>query len=168
MLIGLLPLSAQNEAIADSLPSFPANNIKMSGGFMLDMNLLMPPRLPSLKMNTDLLGPDATKDYSRLFQLPSQLMLSKSFISPPSYVYGYGMGGFFYSPAFVQTATFKLNDTMWLSTYGQYTLDGKRISNPSALPWEKNNFMGGMELKLNKHFGVRVEVQQGRDPTFPH
>jgi hypothetical protein len=36
------------------------------------------------------------------------------------------------------------------------------------LPWEKNNFMGGMELKLNKHFGIRVEVQQGRDPTFPH
>lgn len=159
-------LSAQNEVTADSTRVFPVNTIRMAGDFMLDMNLLLPPKLPSFKMNTDLLGPDATKDYVQLFQLPSQMILSKSNMSTPLYSYGYR--GFFSFPAFLQTATFKLNDTMRLSTYGQYTLDGKRIPNPGALPWEKNNFMGGMELKFNNNFGIRIEVQQGRNPMQPY
>lgn len=128
MLTGAAHSTAQNEVTADSIPLPYANNIRMSGEFMLDMNLLIPPKLPSFSVNTDL----------------------------------------FYSPAFLlQAATFKPNN-MRLSTYGQYTWDGKRIPRPSVLPWEKNNFMGGMELKVNKNFGIRIEVQQGRNPVYPH
>jgi hypothetical protein len=156
MLAGI-HLSAQNEVAADTIPSPDANNIKMSGAYMLDMNLFMPPKLPSFSMNTDLLGPDATKDYVRLFLLPSQMTLSKSYISAP-----------FHSSSFLQAATFKLNGNMRLSTYGQYMYDGKRIPNPGVLPWEKSNFMGGMELKFNNRFGIRIEVQQGGASMYPH
>jgi hypothetical protein len=156
LLTGTIHLSAQQEVAADSIPSLHTNTIKMSGGFMLDMNLLIPPKLPSFSMNTDLLGPDATKDYIRLFQLPSQMTLSQSYINA------------FYSPTLLQTATFKLNGSMRLGTYGQYTWEGKRIPNPGALPWEKKRFMGGMELKFNNNFGIRIEVQQGRNPAYPY
>lgn len=155
LLTGTAYLSAQNEVTADTVPSPHANNIRMSEGFMLDMNLLIPSKLPSFRMNTDLLGPDATKDYIRLLQLPSQMTLSQSYISA------------FYSPALLQTATFRLNGGMRLSTYGQHTWDGRRIPNSGVLPWEKNNFMGGMELKFNNSFGIRIGVQQRRNPMYP-
>jgi len=169
LLMGAMHLSAQNEVRGDSIQSPSTGQIKMVGDFMLDMNLMMmPPRLPSLHMNTDMLGPDVTKDYMQLFQLPSQMVLSRTYISNPFYSYGYGYGGFFSTPTTLQTATFKVNDKMRLTTYGQYTLDGKRVPNPAALPWEKNNFMGGMELKFNNNFGIRIEVQQGRNPMYPY
>ncbi|MDR3118303.1 MAG: occludin [Mediterranea sp.] len=167
VLAAAVHLSAQNEMIADSIPLPPASNIKMSGDFMLDMNLLMPSKLPSFGMKTDLLGPDAAKDYIR-FLLPSRMTFSKFHISASPYPYGYGTEGFFLSPAFLQAATFKLNDRMQLSTYGQYTWDGRQIPNPGALPWEKNNFTGGIELKSNNGFGIRIEVRKGRDPAYPH
>lgn len=35
------------------------------------------------------------------------------------------------------------------------------------LPWQKNNFKGAFEMKTkNGSFGVRVEVQRGRDNPF--
>ena len=38
----------------------------------------------------------------------------------------------------------------------------------SALPWEKNTFKGAFELKsANGAFGIRIEVQQGRNPYYP-
>lgn len=166
LIMTVIHLSAQNEITSDSIrTSSTANNIKSFGEFMLDMNLLLAsptPRIPSF--STNLLEPDATKNYNQLFQLPSQMILSKTHIYS-SNPFGVGI---FSTSNFLQSATFKVNETMRLSTYGQYTLDGKRVANPSALPWEKNNFMGGMELKFNKNFGIRIEVQQGRNPMFPY
>lgn len=162
LLIGFTHLSAQNEVTSDSIQAPPVHNIKVFGDFMLDMNLLTPPKLPSF--STNLLEPDATKNYSLLFQLPLQMILSKTHIYNSYSSFGVGM---FPSSNYLQSATFQLNNNMRLSTYGQYTLDGKRIPNPSALPWEKNNFMGGMELKFNKNFGIRIEVQQGRNSMYP-
>lgn len=167
LLIGVLQVSAQNEGKTDSIQSPPIQNIKMFGDFMLDMNILAPPpKLPSFSSN--MLWPDATKDYSLLFQLPSQMTLSGGTYIPSMYSsigYGYGI---FPSSNFLQSATFRLNDNMRLTTYGQYTLDGRKIPNPSALPWEKDNFMGGMELKVNKNFGIRIEVQKGHNPMYPY
>ena len=37
----------------------------------------------------------------------------------------------------------------------------------SAMPWEKNNFRGAFELKsANGNFGIRIEVQQGRNGPY--
>ena len=41
------------------------------------------------------------------------------------------------------------------------------VYNPSALPWERNNFKGAFELKSENGFGLRIEVQQGKDRPFP-
>lgn len=163
LLISTTCLSAQNEVTSDSIQSAPTYSIKMFGDFLLDMNLLLPPKLPSFSEN--LLAPDATKDFNQLFLLSPRMTLSKGFVYNSYHPYGLGV---FSSSNFLQSAIFQPNGNMRLSTYGQYTLDGKRIPNPSALPWEKNNFMGGMELKFNKNFGIRIEVQQGRNPMYPY
>lgn len=169
LLLGALQLSAQNEGKTDSIQSPPIhNNIKMMGDFMLDMNMLAPPQLPSFSSN--MLWPDATKDYNLLFQLPNKMTLSGGTYIPSMYSsFGYGYGyGMFASSNFLQSATFQLNDNMRLTTYGQYRLDGRKVPNPSALPWEKDKFVGGMELKVNKNFGIRVEVQRGGNPMYPY
>ena len=45
---------------------------------------------------------------------------------------------------------------MRIHTYGEYDKDGWKVPNPSALPWEKNNFKGAFELKsANGSFGIR-------------
>jgi len=163
LLVGTTYLSAQNEVTSDSIQSSPTYNVKAFGDFLMDITMLTTPKLPSF--STNLLGPDATKDYNLLFQLPSDMTLSKTYVN--SSYNSYGTGVFSHSN-YLLNATFKINDNMRLSTYGQYTLDGRRIPNPSALPWEKNNFMGGMELKFNNNFGIRIEVQQGRNPMYPY
>ena len=161
---GAIKLSAQNEVPSDSIGLPPTHhNIKMMGDFALDMNLISPPKIPSFSSN--MLGPDAIKDYVKLFQLPLTWILSKSFIPNTYSTFGFG---FSTSSNYLQSSSFRLNDNMQLNTYGQYDMDGRRIPNRSALPWEKDNFMGGMELKFNKNFGIRIEVQQGRNPYYPY
>lgn len=157
-LSGAANLFAQDEVNTNENTNPPTYNIKQFGDFVLDMNLLAPPRVPSF--STNLLGPDATKDYNMLFQLPLQWIISS--FAPRTYTYGLGT---FSHTTPLQSSSFRLNDNMRINTYGQYRLDGSKIPNPSALPWEKNNFIGGMELKFNKNFGIRVEVQQGRNPS---
>ena len=42
-----------------------------------------------------------------------------------------------------------------------------KVRNPSALPWERNNFNGAFEMKSeNGNFGIRIEVQRGRNNPF--
>ena len=54
-----------------------------------------------------------------------------------------------------------------LFAYGEYDKDGWRVPNPSALPWQKNNFKGAFELKSQDgSFGIRIEVQKGRENPF--
>ena len=62
---------------------------------------------------------------------------------------------------------FKLKNGMRINTYGDYDKDGWRVPNRSAMPWEKNNFRGAFELKsANGNFGIRIEVQQGRNGPY--
>lgn len=64
--------------------------------------------------------------------------------------------------------SFKLKNGMRINTYGEYNADGYRVPNRSALPWERNAFKGAFELKsANGSFGIRIEVQQGRNPYYP-
>jgi hypothetical protein len=87
----------------------------------------------------------------------------------PSLSYGFGWGGhdFFSSPQQLQMGSFKLKNGMRLNTYGEYNADGKKVPNPAAMPWEKNNFKGAFEMKSSDgNFGIRIEVQQGRNYPY--
>ena len=67
----------------------------------------------------------------------------------------------------LQSATFKLKNGWKITTYGEYDADGNKVRNPSALPWEKNNFNGAFEMKSeNGNFGIRIEVQRGRTTPY--
>ena len=147
--------SAQSEIPSDSIRRAPSSNIKEFGGFLLDMGLMnvAPPKLPKFSLDV----PDAT--YTQGF--------TDAFSSPFSgFGYGYGWG-LSSSPQFMQMGTFKLKNGWKINTYGDYDKDGWKVPNRSAMPWEKNNFRGAFELKSsNGNFGIRIEVQQGRNGLY--
>lgn len=176
-LLGGVPLlHAQSEVPADTtaLPAIPGDdplqpgNVKSYGGFLLDMNLmnLKRPERPMLS-GYKLVIPDASKDYSYLFRPQTNAIYTQgtySMFSP--YYGGFGLSSFWGTPATLQMGSFRLNNGWQLNTYGEYNADGRRVPNPSALPWERNNFKGAFELKSDNGFGLRIEVQQGRETPF--
>lgn len=191
LLAGIATAGAQNEVPADTLRSksvsegVPPEGVPLSDGilpsdvknydgFLLDMGLMKmaaPPRLPKLTLEI----PDASKDYSRLFQLNPNVTysqgLSNIFSLSNSRFYSsnpFGLTGFWGSTDNLQMGSFTLKNGMRINTYGEYDKDGWKVPNPSALPWEKNNFKGAFEMKsANGAFGIRIEVQQGRNHAFP-
>lgn len=169
-LLLLLPagiVSAQSEIPSDSIRRAPSASIKEFGGFLLDMKLMniTAPQLPKF----DLSIPDMSKDYNQIFRLNTNATYSQGFTSAFSsyhsgWRYGWGLSS---SPQFMQMGSFKLNNGWKLNTYGDYDKNGWRVPNRSAMPWEKNNFRGAFELKsANGSFGVRIEVQQGRNVPY--
>ncbi|WP_294631340.1 occludin [uncultured Bacteroides sp.] len=156
-------VSAQSELPPDSIRRTPSANIKEFGGFLLDMGLmnLAAPQLPKPDINM----PDMSKDYNQLFRLNTDAIYSQGFTNSFSSFSGFGYDwGLSSSPLFMQAGTFKLKNGMKINTYGDYNKDGWKVPNRSAMPWEKNNFRGAFELKsANGSFGIRIEVQQGRN-----
>lgn len=118
--------------------------------------------------------PDASKDYSRIFQLNPNVTYSQGLsnifsLSNSRYFSSnpFGLTGFWGSTDNLQMGSFTLKNGMRIHTYGEYDKDGWKVPNPSALPWEKNNFKGAFELKsANGSFGIRIEVQQGRHVPY--
>lgn len=191
LLAGIATAGAQNEVPADTLRSKAVSegippegaplsdgilpsDVKNYDGFLLDMGLMKmaaPPRLPKFTLEI----PDASKDYSRLFQLNPNVTysqgLSNIFSLSNSRFYSsnpFGLTGFWGSTDNLQMGSFTLKNGMRINTYGEYDKDGWKVPNPSALPWEKNNFKGAFEMKsANGAFGIRIEVQQGRNHAFP-
>ncbi len=186
--IGLLSVSAQNELSADTIGTIPQgatlegsalperkplpDGVKSYDGFLLDMNSMnvAPPRLPKFTLEI----PDASKDYSRIFQLNPNVTYSQGLsnvfsLSNSRYFSSnpFGLSGFWSSTDNLQMGSFRLKNGMRIHTYGEYDKDGWRVPNPSALPWEKNNFKGAFEMKsANGAFGIRIEVQQGRNAPY--
>lgn len=186
--IGLLSVSAQNELSADTIGTIPQgatlegsalperkplpDGVKSYDGFLLDMNSMnvTPPRLPKFTLEI----PDASKDYSRIFQLNPNVTYSQGLsnvfsLSNSRYFSSnpFGLSGFWSSTDNLQMGSFRLKNGMRIHTYGEYDKDGWRVPNPSALPWEKNNFKGAFEMKSpNGAFGIRIEVQQGRNAPY--
>jgi hypothetical protein len=121
-----------------------ANNYKQYGDFILDMNqfVMAPPKLP--RFNFDL--PNAAIDYNERLRLDDRVTFPASF-------------------DYMRVNSFRLNGNLQLNLYGEYDANGRKIIRPSALPWEKNDFKGGFELKSNNgHFGIRFEVQRKANP----
>lgn len=171
VMLGVLSVSAQSEVPADTIRGLPST-VKQYGDFLIDMGLFAasPARLPRPSLNLY----DASKDYNRIFRLNPDATMTQVFSNAfaPVYSSGYawGFGGFSSTPQYLQMGSFKLKNGMRLNTYGEYDADGRKVPNPSAMPWEKNNFKGGFELKSgNGAFGIRIEVQQGRGaPYYPY
>lgn len=168
LLLSVSLASAQSEIPSDSIRRVPSANIKEFGGFLLDMGLMnvATPQLPSINLDM----PNITKDYNQIFRLNSDISYTQGFTTTfsPSPFSGFGYnGGFSSSPQFMQMGSFKLKNGMQINTYGDYDKDGWRVPNRSAMPWEKNNFRGAFELKsANGAFGIRIEVQQGRNVPY--
>lgn len=167
-----IQVSAQNEMPADTIRSVNMPATKEFDGFLLDMNLLKmaAPQMP--KPTLDI--PDASKDYSFLFRLNPNVTFSQGyshiFSLGSSSIYSmnpFGLSGFGASPQNLQMGSFQLKNGMRINTYGEYNKDGWKVPNPSALPWERNNFKGAFELKsANGSFGIRIEVQQGKTSPY--
>ncbi len=165
-------VSSQNEIPADSIRSMDMPATKDFDGFLLDMNLMKmaAPQMPRLTLDI----PDASKDYSFLFHMDPNVIYSQGyshiFSLGNSTIYSmnpFGLTGFGSSPQNLQMGSFRLRNGMRINTYGEYDKDGRKVHNPSALPWERNNFKGAFELKsANGSFGIRIEVQQGKTGPY--
>ena len=165
-------VSSQNEIPADSIRSMDMLATKDFDGFLLDMNLMKmaAPQMPRLTLDI----PDASKDYSFLFHMDPNVIYSQGyshiFSLGNSTIYSmnpFGLTGFGSSPQNLQMGSFRLRNGMRINTYGEYDKDGRKVHNPSALPWERNNFKGAFELKsANGSFGIRIEVQQGKTGPY--
>lgn len=180
-LLGGIPLlHAQSEvpsdttalpAISGDAPLLPENT-KSFDGFLLDMNGLMRQAAPTTLPDFKLTIPDASKDYGYLFRPDTEATytqwLSRMFSRPVYYgLSPYGFYGFGGALDNLQMGSFRLKNGWRLNTYGEYNKDGYKVYNPSALPWERNNFKGAFEFKSeNGSFGIRVEVQRGRNNPF--
>ncbi len=163
LLLPAIKASAQSELPSDSVRYAPPADVKDFNGFLLDMGLmqLAPPQLKKF----DFTLPDVSKDYRQLFGLNTDVIYTQGFapgFSMPTHVWAMGTGS-----QFMQMGSFKLKNGLRINTYGDYNKDGYRVFNPSALPWERNNFRGAFEMKsANGNFGIRIEVQQGRNSPY--
>lgn len=158
-----LEVMAQTEAQNESLPESHISQVKDFGGFILDMgtmlnaeSLVVPLSLPTLSYLT----PPET---SNPFQLNPE-----AFKLNPRIVYSGGTGnGMGRSMVNWQGTTYKLNNGGRINMYGEYNADGYRVYNPSAMPWERNNFNAAFEFKsANGSFGIKVEVHGGRNNPY--
>ena len=162
-----ISMYAQSEIPTDTIPFTLNDNYKEYGEFLLDMSLfsLAPPEVPAVNLKLM----DASKDYSQIFGLnknvsyTSVTMTDFGTLSP--FFSGFNSYG---ETVNMQAKTVTLKNGMRLTTYGQYNSDGYWMPTTGGMPWNRNNFKGGFELKSsNGAFGIKVEVQQGRrDPLY--
>ena len=169
----VITVCAQSEVTGDTLRHTEDNGQHMSvvpfstevksyDGFLLDMSLLKmtAPTLPSFTLSI----PSAGQDFGTLFRLPTNILYTQSHFESFHLTPGFGFSPFgqFSNGGTLQMGSFQLNNGWRINTYGEYDKNGRKVFNPSALPWERNNFKGAFELKSdNGAFGVRIEVHQG-------
>lgn len=171
LILTSLPLHAQTE---DVKISFDGPTEKDFGGFILDMGSMLGveplnsslnlPSLNSLELWTPQLfstniNPNAYKFNPNVTYYKGSVTGMSNLYTP---LYGFGAGNFNW-----QGASYKLKNGIRINTYGQYNADGYKVYNPSALPWQRNNFNAAFEVKsANGNFGIKVEVQGGRNNPY--
>lgn len=171
----LIALSAQaqteNLSIRDD-----GSQRKDFGGFILDMATMlnaesleveMPFRLDPHTLTPILHLEMEPQIQPEAFKLDTQIIYSV--INSPSFPHSGLLAhpGVASVPFQWQSVTRKLNNGMRFTTYGEYNADGKRMLNPNAKPWQKQNFNAGFMLESeNKKFGIGIEVHTGRNYPF--
>ncbi|MBQ2855976.1 MAG: occludin [Bacteroidaceae bacterium] len=158
-------LQAQNE-----------NGVKDFGGFILDMGTMLNAEsltvdmyLPPLSLIGAMpetsplqINPDAFRITPNITYMKG-MSITSSYPSIMSLIYN-GMGTGIVN---WQGTSYKLNNGMRINLYGEYDADGRKVYNPSALPWERNNFNAAFEMKsANGNFGIKVEVHRGRNNPY--
>ena len=174
MLFPSLAVHAQSEGVK---ALHPDSQVKDFGGFILDMGSMLnaeslvvsAPFLPSLcylmpfdEVATYQLNPDAIKLNPNITYMGGTAVnLSRTSILSLLYT-GIGSGMVNW-----QGTSFKMNNGMKINLYGEYNADGYKVYNPSALPWQRNNFNAAFEMKsANGNFGIKVEVHGGRNNPY--
>lgn len=173
ILFTVLPIFAQTENKADQLPDFDSPRYKDFGGFILDMGpmvdvpfYLAPPTLSFRPFDYASAGlyevsPEAVRINPNLTYLGGTTM-TPSPMAFYSLLYPGSTGNVQW-----QGASFKLNNGVRINTYGEYDADGYKVYNPSAMPWERNNFNAAFEVKSpNGKFGIKVEFHGGRNYPY--
>ena len=173
MLFPALSVQAQSEG-GNSLHH--ESQVKDFGGFILDMgtmlnteSLVVSAPFPSLNYLAPLgeyapfqVNPDAFRLNPNIVYMGGAAV-GPSFSSVLSPLYmgsGSGMVNW-------QGASYKLNNGMRINLYGEYDADGHKVYNPSALPWQRNNFNAAFEMKsANGNFGIKLEVHGGRNNPY--
>ena len=168
---------AQSEAGADTLttdtlPMPMPEGVRDFGGYLLDMGGLMRTATPRPPLDLQVAG--VIKDYRLPFLPQADVTYSQGTYDgmmphatmhygvTPFGLYGWGNGLETW-----QQGSFRLKSGWQLNTYGEYDKDGWKVPDPSALPWQRNNFRGAFELKSgNGSFGLRIEVRRGRETPF--
>lgn len=163
-----LPIQGQEDVTAIS---FDSSGQKDFGDFILDMSTMLNTEtltLPTFVPPLDYLALCAP-------EYPILKIDPKAFTFSPDITY---MGGtlsrsfapfssFNGSNVNWHGATFKLKNGIRITTYGEYNADGRKIYNPHAMPWQKNNFNAAFEVKsANGNFGIKVEVSAGRNNPY--
>jgi hypothetical protein len=174
MLFPFLAVHAQSEG---GKALHPDSQVKDFGGFILDMGSMLnaeslvvsAPFLPSLSYLVPLddvalyqLNPDAFKLNPNITYMGGTAINPSrtSILSLLHTGIGSGMVNW-------QGTSFKLNNGMRINFYGEYDADGNKVYNPSALPWQRNNFNAAFEMKsANGNFGIKVEVHGGRNNPY--
>lgn len=164
---------AQSEVVADSIPPISLDGYKNFDGFLLDMGPMMiaPPPLIAPQLHYQSYNSNVITNYNEIFRPQMNITYDRgayNHVFTPMYsgmeIYGFGAMSM---PPTLQSATFKLKNGLRITTYGEYDADGNKVRNPSALPWERNNFNGAFEMKSeNGNFGIRIEVQRGRNTPY--
>ena len=152
------------------------SQVKDFGGFILDMgtmlnteSLVVSAPFPSLNYLAPLdedvpfrINPDAFKLNPNITYMGGTA-IHPSYTSSLSLLY-MGNGSNLVN---WQGASYKLNNGMKINLYGEYDADGYKVYNPSALPWQRNNFNAAFEMKsANGNFGIKVEVHGGRNNPY--
>ena len=168
-----IPLFAQTENREGNLPDFDSPRYKDFNGFILDMG-------PMMDMPAYLAPPSLSfRPFGMMSSEPYQLNPEALRINPNVTYLGTSPAGLspytFYSLLYPgssgnvqwQGASFRLNNGVRINTYGEYDADGYKVYNPSAMPWEKNNFNAAFEVKSpNGKFGIKVEMHGGRNYPY--
>ena len=156
------PLLKAQEAVRDTVRFELGTSVKEYDGFLLDMDLMstVPLQMPEIDYNIF----PKQNSYEKMFDFKwDEIYAQNSPASGASYWSPFGRNAEQW-----QSATFKLKNGMKISTYGNYNSEGYRVYDPSALPWERNNFKGAFELKsANGSFGIKLEVRKENGP-FPY
>lgn len=160
----------QSEVGVDSIHGISLKEIDaIDGRFLIDMHsfTLLPPSLTAPTFSW--LDIDNKESYNDFWNDKKEMTYGTTTTSSNQLTYqgGWIGGGLGNRPTTWQSSSYRLKNGMRINTYGEYNADGYKVMNPAALPWERNNFNAAFEMKSsNGNFGVRVEVQRGRNTPY--